>query len=117
MISVYGNLPCEPEPGATPPKIELHVNHSALDVQMDFVHIGEEFLQHDKIALSKLSEEELQEQADARALLWKHVLTYWEQGKANGFDPATRPEWESVAGMLDFVQALTGNAQEILREE
>ncbi|QVJ03430.1 hypothetical protein KGD82_16200 [Nocardiopsis eucommiae] len=116
MVNVHDNLPCEPEPGATPPKIVLYADH-ARDVQIDFVNTGDEFLQHDKIALAKLSEAERREQENARALLWRHVLTYWEQGKANGWNPASRPEWESVAGMLDFVQALTAAAQDSLSGE
>lgn len=116
MVDVTGNLPPEPEPGAMPPKIELFVDHDALNVHVDFANIGDEFLQHDKIALAKLSEAELKEQSDARALLWKHVLTYWEQSKANGWD-CTRPEWESVTGMLEFVASLSENAEEALPEE
>lgn len=108
MVDVAANLPPEPDPKAEPPSIELSEERPP-NAQLALAAIGDEFSQHDRIALSRLSAKDVTAQAEARAHLWQLVLTYWEQAKADGID-VSGPEWESVAGMLDLAVELSNNA-------
>lgn len=112
---VYANLPCTPDPEAILPTIEMFQGRTE-DPQITLTTIGDEFLQHDRIALAGLSIQERRAQVAARVEVAKHVVTWWEQAKANGWNPAERDEWASVAGMVDYTQALLLNAQESLSD-
>lgn len=75
VVDIFGKLPLTPQPDAAPPQIEMFEGRTD-DPQVTFLTIGEEYLQHDRLALEGLSSEELQEQIHAREILARHVVTY-----------------------------------------
>jgi hypothetical protein len=44
--------------------------------------------------------------------LYEYVDTVWDKAKADGFDPATLPEWSVVAGLRDLTGALIEQVQQ-----
>ena len=72
------------------------------------------FAEHDATGLAALSPAQRAEQQRVRKALYDYIDQIWEDGKARDLDPATRPEWNVVAGLRDLTNALweqAGQAQ------
>ncbi|MGW9211258.1 hypothetical protein ACWGR4_30295 [Embleya sp. NPDC055664] len=63
-----------------------------------------------------MSDTHLREQYDPREELFAFVDDLWENAKAQGLDPAVRPEYAGLAGLRDLVTALRDNAADLLTE-
>jgi hypothetical protein len=68
------------------------------------------FAEHDATALAGLDAAGRTAQLRARQALYDHVDRIWEDAKARGLEPATRPEWSVVAGLRDLTNALVEQA-------
>lgn len=79
----FVKLPPTPIPGASAPDVELS-GPDRPNLQQVLQMVSEEFLQHDTIALSRLTSEQRQQQLEARERLWGLALSYWEQAKVDG---------------------------------
>lgn len=110
--------PLTPNPDAATPDVELADDEDRPEnLQEALQLVRDEFGQHDRNALARLTPDQREQQHQAREQMYRLVVTYWEQAKLDGLDLATRPEWQAVAGMLDLTVALVENAGEAQEED
>ena len=77
-----------------------------LDHQGMAIELIDAFAEHDTAGLAALTPAERAEQLRVRQMLHDYVDQIWEDAKGRGLDPATRPEWNAVAGLRDLTNAL-----------
>ena len=80
------------------------------------LRLAEAFEEYDLRTLAGLTADQRAAQARAREHLAEYVDDLWEDAKAEGLDPAIRPEWNVVAGMRDLTIALRETAQRAQEE-
>jgi hypothetical protein len=74
------------------------------------------FVDHDLVGLAALTSEGRVAELQARQALYDYVDRIWEDAKARGLNPATRPEWSVVADLRDLTNALVDQAMEAQSE-
>src|SRR5437763_16012894 len=74
------------------------------------IELVDAFVEHDAAGLAVLDAQGRLEQLQARQALYNYVDRIWEDAKARGTEPASRPEWSVVAGLRDLTNALMEQA-------
>jgi hypothetical protein len=87
-----------------------------LDHQNMAIELIDAFARHDATGLASLDPAGRAAQLQARQAFYDYVDQIWEGGKADGLDPAVRPEWNVVAGLRDLANALVEQASQAQAE-
>jgi hypothetical protein len=88
----------------------------ALDHQGMAIELIDAFAERDATGLAALDAAGRAAQLQARQALYDYVDRIWEDAKARGLDPATRPKWNVVAGLRDLTNALMEQAMQTQSE-
>jgi hypothetical protein len=101
----------EAGPWRTRTRDTARVDRAHVDVERLILgRLADGYRDRDRDALIQLPEAELTDQCEARQSLYEHVRGIWERGKADGLNPATDPQWTSVATLCDLTRDLWSTA-------
>ncbi|WP_371484000.1 hypothetical protein [Kitasatospora sp. NBC_00315] len=81
-----------------------------LDIRRAGLTIAEAVEELDRAGLGRLDAAALDAQFQAREALLDHVRGIWEALKADGENPAARPEYQPLAALLDILTSLGEHA-------